>query len=188
MTAIDRLQDLLGRVQRNRRASGAPHAPAPPMARAGASAAIRDSLPAALDPEVLAQDEFPLEPERGSIPISLDPTSSPPPAVQVPRAAAVPYEARMSRPQPVPDAYAPAEFGDLAESPRSAPPEPEHASFGQSYEERLGEFPPAEGSVITAPPVPQPTRPIAQVVSRHPPVEPLTFGKLLGRSLSLRAR
>ena len=152
MTApVERLQGLLGLVQRNRRASR------------GSTPAQAPSAPAALDPEILAQDEFPLEPERGSIPITLDAGDAPPPPVEVPRAAAVPFEARASR------SY----------------DEPEREAAGA---EGFDDFPAAEGSVITAPPVAQPTRPIAHVVSRHPPAEAATFGKLLSRSLSLRAR
>lgn len=195
MTApLNRLQGLLSAVQRNRRAPRGPSA-APPA----------PSAPAALDPEILAQEEFPLEPERGSIPISLDPRDVPPPPVEVPRAAAVPFEARSSH------AYAePAGFGtvDAEEAPYAArdpraedpfgavdvdtgtdaePPTVERPMF-HDEEARFDQFPDAEGSVVTAPPVAQPSRPIAHMVSRHPPAEIPTFGKLLARSLSLRAR
>ena len=46
----------------------------------------------------------------------------------------------------------------------------------------------AEGSILSAPPAPHSTRPVAQVVSRHPAAENATFGQLLTRSLALRPR
>jgi hypothetical protein len=199
---VERLNDLLGRVQRNRRASGPPVAASPATglvaaAPSRARVAPRDSLPAALDPEILSGEEFPVEPERGSVPISLDASNEPPPAVEVPRAAAVPYEARAPR-DLRPPSYAPVQ---VKESPFAAASEDapaidaesafgERASFEEPFEESLSQPPrgEVEGSVVTAPPAPQPSRPIAQVVSRHPPIERPTFGKLLARSLSLRAR
>lgn len=196
MTApAERLQGLLNAVQRNRRAPRGPSA-APPAPSPAA---------APLDPEILAQGEFAIEPERGSVPISLDPRDVPPPPVEVPRAAAVPFEARASR------AYAePEGFGtvDVEEAPYSARDARAEDPFGSvdvdtgldaeaptverpmfhDEESRFDQLPDAEGSVVAAPAVPQPTRPIAHMVSRHPPAEAPTFGKLLARSLSLRAR
>jgi hypothetical protein len=200
--SVGRLQNLLETVQRNRRA---PRASAPPAsAPATRSYPSAPDAPGALDPEILAQDEFPLEPERGSVPISLDAHDVPPPEVEVPRAAAVPYEARRS------GAYEePAGFGTVAEEPSYgghdarganvedpfAPVDVDTGTDAQAEEpafdagdEDYSNLAPAEGAVVTAPPVAQPSRAIAQVVSRHPPAELPTFGKLLSRSLSLRAR
>jgi len=42
--------------------------------------------------------------------------------------------------------------------------------------------------LIIDPPVPQPSKPVVQVVSKHPPSMALSFGELLRRSLSLRPR
>jgi hypothetical protein len=46
----------------------------------------------------------------------------------------------------------------------------------------------AEQPLLIDPPIPQPTKPVAQVVSKHPPSVASTFGELLRRSLSLRPR
>src|SRR6185295_111636 len=45
-----------------------------------------------------------------------------------------------------------------------------------------------EGAMLVDPAVPQPSKPIVQVVSKHPPSVASTFGELLKRSLSLRPR
>ena len=68
--------------------------------------------------------------------------------------------------------------------PSVPPPDDETAS------RRRGSGVPSqvEGSILSAPPAPHATRPIAQVVSRHPASENATFGQLLTRSLALRAR
>jgi hypothetical protein len=44
------------------------------------------------------------------------------------------------------------------------------------------------GAVIAAPEPPEVSRPVAQVISRHPDVAGASFGDLLRRSLSLRPR
>jgi hypothetical protein len=42
--------------------------------------------------------------------------------------------------------------------------------------------------MLVDPPVAQPSKPIVQVVSKHPPTASSSFGELLKRSLSLRPR
>ena len=45
-----------------------------------------------------------------------------------------------------------------------------------------------EGAMLVDPPLSQPSKPIVQVVSKHPPSVAANFGELLKRSLSLRPR
>jgi hypothetical protein len=45
-----------------------------------------------------------------------------------------------------------------------------------------------DGVVLADPAPPAPSRPIAQVLSKQPPITPTSFGDLLKRSLSLRPR
>jgi len=81
-------------------------------------------------------------------------------------AAAMPAPA--PRPQPLPEPVAPP-----VEARRQAPPAPE---------------PEIGGRVLADPTPPQPTRPIVQAVTKHPPTQPHTFTELLKRSLALRPR
>jgi hypothetical protein len=92
-----------------------------------------------------------------------------------------------SRPAPGPEPRAASrmEQRDLHEAPTSVVPRP-----------RVDVPPPAvtlsamsQGEpLIIDPPVPQLAKPVAQVVSKHPPSVALSFGELLRRSLSLRPR
>ena len=79
-------------------------------------------------------------------------------------AAAMPAPAPAARPQPAPQSA-------LAE-PAVVRHEPIEAG----------------GRVLADPTPPQPTRPIVQAVTKHPPNQPHTFSELLKRSLALRPR
>jgi len=89
-----------------------------------------------------------------------------------------------SRPAPAPEPRA-AFAREQREAPTSLAPRP-----------RVDVPPPAvtlsatsQGEpLIIDPPIPQPSKPVAQVVSKHPPSVALSFGELLRRSLSLRPR
>jgi DNA polymerase-3 subunit gamma/tau len=68
---------------------------------------------------------------------------------------------------------APSPRGGAASAPRQSPPAAPA---------------PREGAMLVDPPVVQPSKPIVQVVSKHPPTAASNFGELLKRSLSLRPR
>lgn len=107
---------------------------------------------------------------------------------------------------PAPMAAAPKREPARAESRPAPPPEPRAASRVEQRDPRenatsgyprpqLEAQPPAvtmsasHGEpLIIDPPVPQPSKPVVQVVSKHPPSVALSFGELLRRSLSLRPR
>jgi len=103
----------------------------------------------------------------------------------VPMAAAPMAAAPMAAPGPDPRAASRPEQRDPREVPTSTFPRP-----------RVDVPPPAATLSATShgepliidPPVPQPSKPVVQVVSKHPPSVALSFGELLRRSLSLRPR
>jgi hypothetical protein len=157
-TQVDRLQALLHRVQQNR---------GKPRADGGASEFSAR--------ERAAPSGRPVPTAAASVAAS----SIPPPQREPTR-----LEGRPA-PGPEPRAAFAREQRDLREAPTSVVPRP-----------RIDAPPPAVTLSATSqgepriidPPVPQPARPVAQVVSKHPPMVALSFGELLRRSLSLRPR
>jgi hypothetical protein len=97
-------------------------------------------------------------------------------------------------PAAVPPAAVPAQREPTRRESRPAPrPEPRVASRVEQREPREVPLsgPPRQTHgepLIIDPPVPQPSKPVVQVVSKHPPSVALSFGELLRRSLSLRPR
>lgn len=156
----DALEALLQRVQRNRQARASA---APPKPQAHAEEAAAPFTDEETDPFGESYAEEPsLEVDEGSIPPSRMPSyaSEPPPAQP------------SSRPKPI------------ITFPPSVPP-PDEARRSSRVSAGPAEV---EGAILSAPPAPHATRPVAQVVSRHPSPETLSFGQLLTRSLALRAR
>ena len=94
---------------------------------------------------------------------------------------------REARPEPV-RAQEPPEFREppTASVPRPAAAKP--AAQAPAAQAPVMQASAPEQPRIIDPAPPQPTRPVAQVVSKHPSVTPQTFGELLRRSLSLRPR
>jgi hypothetical protein len=179
----DRLQALLVRVQENRqqprggntRAYQAPPAvqEAPVVHRAQpAPREVPQPVYAAAAQAPAAQPAF----GERTQPRSADPRGA--------KAAATPLEmaveGRLSAP-----IHAPANTPPQApaQSHAHAPPQRAHAQAAAPAAPVS-----REGVVLVEAQVPQPTRPIAQVVSMNPPSLAATFGELLRRSLSLRPR
>ena len=159
------LEALLQKVQRNREKLH-PSGPAASTAFNSAGAAP-EPTPSRADPtepyathRPSADDDLEADPFGASIPP--EPVADTGYAMQAPEAES-PFGERASQPAPRPAT----DRGGLRSS--AAPVE-------------------AAGSILSAPPAPHSTRPIAQVVSRHPAAENATFGQLLTRSLSLRPR
>jgi len=80
--------------------------------------------------------------------------------------------------KPTPPAHPAARAAtSVAQRPAPAPAPPAQAAA-----------PPAEGLVLADPVLGSPAKPIAQVVSKHPPLATPSFSDLLRRSLSARPR
>jgi hypothetical protein len=164
---VDRLQALLHRVQQNR-------VKPRPDGGAGEQLGARERG----------------APSGRPVPMAGAPMASAPMA-SAPMAAAAPPQRELARPDsrpapgPEPRAASRVEQRDPHEVPTSVVPRP-----------RVDAPPPAATlsaasrgePLIIDPPVPQPSKPVVQVVSKHPPSVALSFGELLRRSLSLRPR
>jgi hypothetical protein len=170
-TQVDRLQALLERVQANR---GRPRASAPAVQPA---AAVRFDAPA---------------PAPSASPPRHAPPAAPPAARAEPRSAdraragATPlemaFEDQLSGAHAAPQAK-PAQPAAREPAPSFSPRE-----AASSREPAAPAVASREGAMLVDPPVPQPSKPIVQVVSKHPPSVASNFGELLKRSLSLRPR
>ena len=92
-----------------------------------------------------------------------------------------------SRPAPGPDPRAAlaSEQRDRRELPTSGFPPPRVDAAPPGVTASAGSY---GEPLIIDPPVPQPSKSVVQVVSKHPPSVALSFGELLRRSLSLRPR
>jgi hypothetical protein len=166
----DRLEALLARVQQNRQQ---------PRAVAGFASTIAGHAapgPAAAPPERRAE---PRAPE----PRAPEPRAKP---------AATPLEMAFENSVNVSANAAPARAPNAAPSVNTAPARAPNAGAGpRGATQPLHSQPaaaPREGVMLVDPSPMQPGRPIAQVVSKHPPSQAATFGELLRRSLSLRPR
>jgi hypothetical protein len=157
---VQRLEALLERVQENR-AQPRAGAPAQPAAPARFEAAAPAPARPAPPPAPAAPRAEPRQPDRakaGATPLEMA------------------FEDQLSGAHAPPQAKpAPASF-----TPREAAP-----SFSKQSAAAAA---PREGAMLVDPLVPQPSKPIVQVVSKHPPSVASTFGELLKRSLSLRPR
>jgi hypothetical protein len=181
---VERLQALLDRVQRNR---AAPRNGAPVPARAAAVAAPAAQRPAMPPPpEAIAQIATPApttSPGRKTAPTPLEMAfegrASRAQSMDAPtQPIAIAPMAPTPAPAPAPRAQAPA----AAPAPRAPVAQPAPAPAPKAAPA------PVEGRVLAEAGEVQATKPIAQVVSKQPPIAALSFGELLRRSLSLRPR
>jgi hypothetical protein len=168
---VERLSALLARVQRNRslprgdngavsKTQAGVGAPAAPPAPAKPRVETAKVAPAPVPPPKAAPAPAPAQ---MAAPV-------PPPAAAPARGKAAPtplemaLEGRLSRPM------------ETATQPPEVVPPPAATA------------PVREGRVLAEPIVPEPSKPIVQVVSKQPPHTVASFGELLRRSLSLRPR
>jgi hypothetical protein len=163
-TQVERLEALLERVRENRGQprAGAPAQPAAPARfEAAAPAPARPAPP----PAPAAARAEPRQADRakpGATPLEMA------------------FEDQLSGPHAPPQAKPAPQPAPASFKPREAAP-----SFAQQSSAAAA---PREGAMLVDPVVPQPSKPIVQVVSKHPPSVASTFGELLKRSLSLRPR
>jgi hypothetical protein len=94
-------------------------------------------------------------------------------------AAAVPQPAARPAPAPAQEPFMTRQ--DSRQDPRQDPRQ-------DSRQDSRHEAVESGGRVLADPTPPQPTRPIVQAVTKHPPNQPHTFSELLKRSLALRPR
>jgi hypothetical protein len=157
-TQVAKLEALLQRVQRNR---DQPRAAAPAASAPAARASVAQPVPVAV------------------------PVASPQPAAARAGKASLPQPVSFAKPaaQPVQSSKAPVEPArpKVAASPLQAAVESRLSRPGGAVEEIRGEMLSVEEPVASG-------KPIAQVVSKHPPTVALSFGELLRRSLALRPR
>jgi hypothetical protein len=171
---VDRLQALLQRVNDNRQkpraVAPAPVAAAGPTARmmAGPKASAAPQAPGAARPAPAA---MPTKPQM--VPGSSAADARPKPKAPTPLELAV--EGRISQPLAQP----PVRPGAVVS--RAPAPAPAPAAVAAAR-------PVYEGSMVADVAPAEPSKPIAHVVSTHPPFTALSFGELLRRSLSLRPR
>lgn len=191
---VERLQALLSRVQQNR-------ARPRPVAATAAQDSI-DTTPPPPAPVVKPQPQVRpvIEPERVRVP-DMKPVA-PAPRVSAQPERAMPAPARPTAPGATPLEMAlegeVARAAEIAASmpapvPRPQPvPAPLPEPVGSPVEPRraVAVAPETEVGprVLADPTPPQPSRPVVQAVTKHPPVQPHTFTELLKRSLALRPR
>jgi len=204
MQQVERLQALLEKVKQNRSAAreapasaarapmaaapaAAPRAPAPAPAAAPSPTARKPAQGAPTTPVGM-----PTPARRApAIEEELDFSSLPPPGASRAPAqepAFTPAE-RRTRPGATPLEMAvedtldrPAVSPVLPQQPARAPvPAAQPVAAAAPAQRR-------DGVVLADPTPPTPGRPIAQTLSKQPPVLPVSFGDLLKRSLSLRPR
>jgi len=182
------LEALLQKVQRNREKLHPSGAPAASSAFNSPGASVEPARPDATQAYETRRsstaDDLEADPFAASFPpdapASMPPAASTGYAMQTPEAEA-PFGGRHSQPAPHPATDRPK---PIITFPPTMPPSGE---MGRSVRPSAAPVE-AEGSILSAPPAPHSTRPIAQVVSRHPAADNATFGQLLTRSLSLRPR
>jgi len=187
-----RLEELLARVQENRKQPRAAEPAAPPMAApAAAPMAARAPAPAPArvqraEPETVDLDPFMSEPPAAPAPAPRMPAPAPHPASPPGTALATPLELALED-EVVRASREPAQARPMAKPPAApmAPMAPMAAASPPSPAVHAG---PPEGRVLADPGPMAASRPIAQAVTKHPPVTGQTFGDLLRRSLSLRPR
>jgi hypothetical protein len=111
-----------------------------------------------------------------------------PPAVRAP-AAPVRSAAPAPEQRPKPKAPTPLEMAVEGRISQPAMPPPEAKPQLPPTRPRVAAVAPApQGVLLVEGTLAEPSKPIAHVVSMHPPSTALTFGELLRRSLSLRPR
>jgi len=182
---LQRLEALLERIQQNRGGTSAGGGAAPVQAIAAAKPRVEPAVsarPASTSGAPRAKAApTPLELALEGRASRLTPQQPvPKPAVAAPVAPAAP-----ARPAPAAPARAAAQPAPAA--PAAPAPAPARAQVYQNAP-APAPAPVREGRVLAEPTVAEPTKPIAQVLSKQPPIAALTFGELLRRSLSLRPR
>lgn len=204
---VERLQQLLSRVQENRHAARGRGGNAPPAAAAAASVAAAPSTgtvakpsPQAAPASVSARqptrqiiEETVVAPR--SIPTKPAATASVA-AAPSPRAAQEVVPDRKSSRDRLSTPLELAVEDELRRAPSEAPTSEFTASRPARPEPSVAEKPhaaaPSRGDgadiVFEPEPVREPARPIAQTVSRHATEVDMTFGAMLRRSLALRPR
>ncbi|MFI5308417.1 MAG: hypothetical protein ACHQ53_13755 [Polyangiales bacterium] len=157
-TQVERLQALLERVEHNRQK------PRPLQARPAPSAAAQPA--ARSTPEAAA-------------PVAPVPAPAREVAATKPTAPGFAAQAAPARP-PAPSPQRQVVVQEVVAPPR----------VSRAAEPAAAKAPPAASgpSLLVDPVLDAPSKPIAQVVSKHPPSTPLSFGDLLRRSLSARPR
>lgn len=188
---VDRLHELLARVQENRQAPRAVAEPRPAAAKAAAAApfvSARQPMRPAMEEHIPQARSLPAKPVAA-------PTAQAPlaPAPSRSQPAVVP-DRRLSRER----LSTPLELA-VEDELRKGPSEPPTSQFSLGKEGRaeldLADRAPRAGIggdapdfVIEPAPMREPNRPIAQTVSKHATEVDMTFGAMLRRSLSLRPR
>ena len=164
-TQVERLEALLERVQANRAHPRAPGQAAQPAAAARFDARAPAAPARPAPPPAAAARAEPRQPDRGK------PGATP---------LEMAFEDQLSGAHAPPQAKPAPQQAAPSFTPREPAP-----SFSQQPAAPAG---PREGAMLVDPQVAQPSKPIVQVVSKHPPSVASTFGELLRRSLSLRPR
>jgi hypothetical protein len=163
---VQKLEELLERVQRNRAK--------PRVGSAAAPAAARPAV--ASEPEIVVAHEPAVE---------APPMAQPAPAREEKPAA----RERISQPAPAPAARGkyPTPFEEAVEE-QLAQPEPARQPAAAPEPVRTARLTPGRPLRITPAELTRAAGAVASVVSPHPDAEAATFGELLRRSLSLRPR
>jgi hypothetical protein len=207
---VARLQALLSRVQTNRgkpRSAGngavaaVASALAAPMPIAKPSA-FEEALPVSIDtmppPAAFAKPQVhqgrpSAEPQR-SVRAAIEaehvrmPDIKPAPRVSAQPARAMPAPARPTAPGATPLEMALEGEVARAADAAAAMPAPAPVQRPEPRPDPRAELEGGAGRILADPTPPQPTRPIVQATTKHPPAQPNSFAELLKRSLALRPR